>query len=256
MYDTVTNRMNDLKSKQEKAFVAYFMAGYPTCDCFEQLLVESPNYGADIIEVGVPFTDPIADGLVIQEAGQSMLAKGVSLETVIAKIKSIRNEVKAPIVIMSYLNPIVAYGLDKFANDIKEAGISGVIVPDNEVDNYSFLAKDADVENIRLIAPNTPTKRIHDIAKITQGFLYAVSLMGITGSAFDPKILEQYSERIRSVTDLPICAGFGISTNEKAKIISRHFDGVICGTALITEVKHRGVEKTLELISQMKEAIN
>ena len=230
-----------LKSQNKKAFVAYVMAGDPNYDTSLELVKGMPSAGVDIIELGLPFTDPMADGPTIQLAGQRALEAGMTLETTLDLAREFRKtDTTTPIVMMGYYNPIFSRGVDKFLVDAKDAGIDGLIVvdlPPEEDDELCIPAQKAGLNFIRLATPTTDDKRLPKVLQNTSGFVYYVSITGITGAAaaqatdVGPEVA-----RIKSQTDLPIIVGFGVRTPETAKEIASVADGTVVGSAIVGEL--------------------
>jgi len=230
-----------LKSQNKKAFVAYVMAGDPNYDTSLELVKGMPSAGVDIIELGLPFTDPMADGPTIQLAGQRALEAGMTLEKTLDLAREFRKtDTTTPIVMMGYYNPIFRRGVDKFLVDAKDAGIDGLIVvdlPPEEDDELCIPAQKAGLNFIRLATPTTDDKRLPKVLQNTSGFVYYVSITGITGAAaaqatdVGPEVA-----RIKSQTDLPIIVGFGVRTPETAKEIASVADGTVVGSAIVGEL--------------------
>jgi tryptophan synthase alpha chain len=229
-----------LAAKGEKALIAYIMAGDPGLTETEQLVLALEQAGADIIELGVPFSDPIADGPVIQQAAERALRNGTSLRQILTSVKSLRQRTDIPLVLMVYYNSMYAMGLESFCAAAKDAGVDGLIVPDMPPDEAGPLkapAKEAGLRLVFLLAPtSTPARRAY-VAKESQGFLYYVSLTGITGVKIH-NLLEvgENVSKIRKATRIPIAVGFGIQTPEDAAKVSAMADGVIVGSAIVKEI--------------------
>lgn len=256
--------MNDIKSAFEngKAFIPFVTAGDPDLATTEKLLIEMSKNGADIIEIGIPFSDPIAEGVVIQEADLRALASGTTTDKIFDMVKRVRSEIKCALAIMTYMNPIFVYGTDKFMSRCSECGISAVIVPDTPFEEKQELAPYCDkhgVELVSLIAP-TSHERIRMIAKEAQGFVYCVSSMGVTGvrNEITTDIGEMVS-LVKSVSDIPCAVGFGISTPEQAKKMAQLSDGVIVGSAIVKIVGKYGkdcIKPVCDYVKSIKEAIS
>lgn len=256
--------MNDIKSAFEngKAFIPFVTAGDPDLATTEKLLIEMSKNGADIIEIGIPFSDPIAEGVVIQEADLRALASGTTTDKIFDMVKRVRSEIKCVLAIMTYMNPIFVYGTDKFMSRCSECGISAVIVPDTPFEEKQELAPYCDkhgVELVSLIAP-TSHERIRMIAKEAQGFVYCVSSMGVTGvrNEITTDIGEMVS-LVKSVSDIPCAVGFGISTPEQAKKMAQLSDGVIVGSAIVKIVGKHGkdcIKPVCDYVKSIKEAIS
>jgi tryptophan synthase alpha chain len=230
-----------LKSQNKKAFVAYVMAGDPNYDTSLDLVKGLPAAGVDIIELGLPFTDPMADGPTIQLAGQRALEAGMTLEKTLDLAREFRKtDTTTPIVMMGYYNPIFSRGVDKFLVDAKDAGIDGLIVvdlPPEEDDELCIPAQKAGLNFIRLATPTTDDKRLPKVLQNTSGFVYYVSITGITGAAAAQATdVAPEVARIKSQTDLPLIVGFGVRTPETAKEIASVADGTVVGSAIVGEL--------------------
>jgi len=230
-----------LKSENKKAFVAYVMAGDPNYDTSLDLVKGLPGAGVDIIELGLPFTDPMADGPTIQLAGQRALEAGMTLEKTLQMACDFRaTDATTPIVLMGYYNPIYSRGVDKFLVDAKEAGIDGLIVvdlPPEEDDELCIPAQQAGLNFIRLATPTTDDKRLPKVMQNTSGFVYYVSITGITGAAAAQATdVAPEVARIKVASNLPVIVGFGVRTPETAKDIASVADGTVVGSAIIAEM--------------------
>lgn len=256
MKGMVTAKMAALKAQRQKALIVYLMAGYPTQDIFESLLLQLSKAGADLVEIGVPFSDPVADGKVIQQAGNVALNQGVTLTTVLDCLQRLKGKIAIPVIIMSYANPILSYGVSKFCEEAQLAGVSGIIIPDGELTRERDIFSSGNLERIRLVAPNTPVERIKTVAATSDGFVYAVTVTGTTGCQLDMNhAWKEYALKIRQATELPVCAGFGISNPDDARAAVKFFDGVICGSAVLKALNSDGLEKALAMIQDLKAAI-
>ncbi|MGO4437205.1 tryptophan synthase subunit alpha [Rhizobium sp. RAF56] len=234
-------RFADLKLEGRPALVTYFMGGDPDYDTSLGIMKALPEAGADVIELGMPFSDPMADGPAIQMAGQRALKAGQTLKKTLQLASDFRkSDDKTPIVLMGYYNPIYIYGVEKFLDDAISAGIDGLIVvdlPPEMDDELCIPALRKGVNFIRLATPTTDDKRLPTVLKNTSGFVYYVSMNGITGSALpDPSLVGAAVKRIKGHTDLPVCVGFGVKTAEHAKVIGGSADGVVVGTAIVNQI--------------------
>jgi tryptophan synthase alpha chain len=233
-----------LKRKKRKALIGYITAGFPTKLSFRKLVPFLEQSGLDLLEVGVPFSDPIADGPTIQHASQVALANGVTLDWVLRSVRDIRARSAAlPIIFMSYCNPIHAMGIDRFFKTARHSGVDGLIIPDlipEESGPYAQAARREGIALIFLVAPTTPKRRIRMIAQKTRGFLYAVSITGVTGvQKAVPTHVSRFLKTVRSASSQPVAVGFGLTTPPQVHAVSRDADGVIVGSALI-----RALEKS------------
>jgi tryptophan synthase alpha chain len=234
-------RFAKLKAEGRPALVTYFMGGDPDFATSLGIMKALPEAGSDIIELGMPFSDPMADGPTIQLAGQRALKGGQTLAKTIDLAREFRKvDQDTPIVMMGYYNPIYVYGVEKFLDDALAAGIDGLIVvdlPPEMDDELCIPALEKGVNFIRLATPTTDDKRLPTVLKNTSGFVYYVSMNGITGSALpDPSLVSGAVARIKGHTDLPVCVGFGVKTAEHAKAIGASADGVVVGTAIVAQV--------------------
>jgi tryptophan synthase alpha chain len=254
-----------LRQRGEKALIAYVMAGDPSLQDTEQLVVELEQAGADIIELGVPFSDPIADGPVIQQAAERALRSGTSLRTILPMVTRLRARTQIPLILMVYYNNVHAFGPERFCHEAAQAGIDGLIIPDMPPDEASPLkgpAAAAGLQLIFLLAPTSTAERRTFVARQSQGFIYYVSLTGITGA----KLLSvadvgKNVEKIRKVTHVPVAVGFGIATPEDAANVAAIADGVIIGSAIVKQIAaHRGkpemVKHVAEFVRSLKSAMS
>ncbi len=254
-----------LKSNNEKALITYIMAGDPDLDTTESLVEAIAMAGADILELGVPFSDPVADGPAIQLASDRALKSKTSLKKVMSLVKRARKDVSIPIIVMTYYNIILQYGLAGFPADAVSAGIDGAIIPDlppEEAEEFISYARAAGLDTVFLLAPTSTEERIKKVTSASSGFVYYVSMTGITGAklANINEIKDKVSE-IKKHTDLPVAVGFGISRPEEARKISSWADGVIVGSALVRLIEdNRGKKRLLTRISgfvrSLKKGIN
>ena len=247
----------ELKAAGKKAFVSYVMAGDPNYETSLEIVKGLPGAGVDVIELGLPFTDPMADGATIQLAGQRALDIGMTLEKTLQLARDFREtDDTTPIVLMGYYNPIYSRGVDKFLVDAKEAGIDGLIVvdlPPEEDDELCIPAQKAGLNFIRLATPTTDDKRLPTVLQNTSGFVYYVSITGITGAAtaqatnVGPEVA-----RIKASTDLPVIVGFGIKTPENAEDIASIADGAVVGSAIVSEIAAgKPVSEVLDFVKSL-----
>ena len=241
MTTRIDRRMARLKGEGRPALVTYFMGGDPDYDTSLAIMKALPRAGSDVIELGMPFSDPMADGPAIQAAGLRALKAGQTLAKTLAMAAEFRkSDDETPIVMMGYYNPIYIYGVERFLSDAKQSGIDGLIVVDlpPEMDEELCLpALKAGLNFIRLATPTTDDKRLPKVLENTSGFVYYVSMTGITGSALaDTGKVGEAVKRIKSHTDLPVCVGFGVKTASQASAIGASADGVVVGTAIVNAV--------------------
>jgi tryptophan synthase alpha chain len=234
-----------LRARSERALVPYFTAGDPSLADTRRLVLAAVERGADVVEVGIPFSDPLADGPVIQRAAQRALAAGVTLPRVLEMTRDLRGDTDVPLVFLTYYNSVLAFGLKAFCGTAVEAGVDGVIVADLPPEEAGPLATEArasGLDLIHLVAPTSTAARMRMIARASAGFVYMVSLTGVTGARAElPPDLVGHLQALRSITDKPICVGFGIGTPEQAAAVGRLADGVIVGSAVMRLVEqHAG----------------
>jgi tryptophan synthase alpha chain len=229
----------------EPALVGFLTAGYPAKEQFREHL-QSVAAAADVVEIGVPFTDPMADGVTVQRSSQAALAQGVSLRWILAELEEMPC-LDSPLLLMSYLNPLLAYGLDRLADAAARAHVAGFIVPDLPYDEGSDLRKALDAHGIamvQMVTPVTKPQRMKQLCDSSQGFVYAVTMTGTTGkNVAVPDEVIGYLERVRALAKVPVCAGFGIRSREQVERLRGHVDGVVVGSALV-EVLERGGNAT------------
>jgi len=266
MTSRIDARFAELKRQDRAAFVTFLMCGDPDLDTSLEILKQLPRAGADIIEIGMPFTDPMADGPAIQAAGLRALKAGTTLIKTLDVVRGFRaGDDATPIVLMGYYNPIFIYGVDRFLVDAKAAGVDGLIVvdlPPEEDDELCIPALKAGLNFIRLATPTTDDKRLPAVLTNTSGFVYYVSITGITGSASaDSAAVGDAVARIKRHTGLPVCVGFGIRTPEAAAAIARQADGVVVGSALVDALRasldsgNRATATTVSAVADLTAAL-
>lgn len=247
--------------KGGKAFIPFVTAGDPCLEVTEQLLVEMDKNGADIIEIGIPFSDPIAEGIVIQEADLRALASGTTTDKIFDMIARVRPKLSCAVALMTYINAVYVYGVEKFMSKCSELGVNAVIVPDTsfeEKDTLQPMCTKYGVDNISFVAP-TSKERIKTIAREAQGFMYCVSSLGVTGvrNEIETDIAEMV-KLVKSVKDIPCAVGFGISSPQQAKQMAQVADGVIVGSAIVKICGKYGkdcVPYVARYVKSMKDAI-
>ena len=242
--DSISEAVRAASKGGEPALVAFLTAGYPSKEKFREHL-QAVAAGADVVEIGVPFTDPMADGVTIQRSSQAALAQGVNLRWIFSELEATR--VKAPLILMSYLNPLLAFGLEKLAEAAARSNVAGFIVPDLPLDEGADLRKALDAQGvamIQMVTPVTKPERLKQLCESSQGFVYAVTMTGTTGKNVSiPAEVMTYLDSVRSLSKTPVCAGFGIRSREQVELLRGHVDGVVVGSALV-EVLERGGNPT------------
>lgn len=243
MTTRIDRRFAALKEEGRAALVTFVTAGDPDYDTALKIVKGLPRAGADVIEIGMPFTDPMADGPAIQAAGLRALHAGQTMKKTLKLVKEFRkDDHDTPIVLMGYYNPIYVYGVPRFLKDAKAAGVDGLIVvdlPPEEDHELCLPAMESDLNFIRLATPTTDDARAPAVFRNTSGFVYYVSVLGITGTkAPDLKSVKANVNRLRKHTKLPICVGFGVKTAEQARAIAKDADGVVVGSALVSAIEH------------------
>ncbi|MDQ0217225.1 tryptophan synthase subunit alpha [Peribacillus cavernae] len=242
--------------KGEKVFIPYIMAGDGGLDKLKQHLKFFEKAGAAAVELGIPFSDPVADGPVIQKAGKRALDAGVTLKSIIDKLIEIREEVKIPIILMTYLNPVFAYGVDRFAQDCLKAGVDGCIIPDMPFEEEAIVSgpfKQSEIALVRLVTLTSPEARLRKIASEAEGFLYAVTIKGTTGARdhFGEET-GRFLQKVKSLSEVPVLAGFGISTPEHVKEAGRYCDGAVVGSKVVQCLHTEDYEEITRLIEAAK----
>ena len=239
----------ELRARGERALVAYFTAGDPSLAETRRLVLEAAARGADVIELGVPFSDPIADGPVIQRAAMRARERGTSVARVLETVATLRAETPVPVVLLTYYNPVLAFGLKAFARTAADAGADGVIVADlplEEAGPFSAEAEAAGLDLVHLVAPTSTPGRVRLIARRSRGFIYVVSLTGVTGERRElPRDLEAQIRTLRRLTTKPVCVGFGIGHPDQVAAVGRLADGVIVGSAIVRLIEERAGTPTL-----------
>jgi len=256
----IGKKFESLRKKNEKALIVYLTAGDPSLDVTQELILQLEKACVDILEIGVPFSDPTADGPVIQAASQRALKTGTTLERVLTMIADIRRDSQIPIVLFGYYNPIFAYGVEKFAQTAQKAGVDGILVVDLPPEEAQELRRHTDpvgLDFISLVAPTTGKDRLKAILGNATGFLYTISITGVTGTAA-PKIEDIAREvgKIRKLTKMPIVVGFGISSAAQAEEIAVFADGIVIGSAVVRLIdENRNHSELLKIIADYTKEI-
>lgn len=261
----IASTFASLHAAGRKAFIPFVSAGDPDLETSKKIVLSLANSGADIIELGVPFSDPMADGPTIQASSMRALAKGVHLGSIIEMVRELRKTTQTPIVLFSYLNPLFRYGFERLAADAADAGIDGVLVTDaidEEAAELSSILNAQEIDLISLVAPTSADERLEKIAAHASGFIYAVSRAGVTGARQDTSsTAESLVSRVRRFTDTPVAVGFGISTREQVEDVWRYADGAVVGSAIVSVVERSiansdSVEKVSEFVRGLLPAAN
>lgn len=250
-------RLAAMKDKGSKAFVAYIMAGDGGLDKLRSQVETLQRSGVTAIEIGIPFSDPVADGPVIEEAGNRALKNGVTLDKVLLEMKSWDFEVKIPLIVMTYLNPVIRYGAERFAESCKEAGVSAVIIPDLPFEHQRLVSpylKAAGIMLIQLVTLTTTENRLRDILQEAEGFVYAVTVTGITGVRDElTEEVKAFMKTVRAKSPVPVYAGFGISKLEHVDLLRDDVDGLIVGSAIVKafhEGEFSGIQPLIHAVTQ------
>ena len=249
--------LNKLTAEDKPALVGYFPAGFPNLDDSVQAAIAMCESGVDVLELGVPYSDPVMDGLVIQEATETALSNGFKLKDLFPALKRITEEVDTPVLVMSYWNPIMQYGVERFARDLKAAGGAGLITPDlipDEAKDWLAISDELDLDRVFLATPSSSQERLANSAELSRGFVYAVSTMGITGARedLDRKARDVVSGVRATGTDTPVCVGIGISTADQVSEVNNYADGAIVGSVFIKAYLDGGVEELRKTVKQLK----
>ena len=240
----------DVRKGGRPALVAYITAGFPEPREFLKVL-KSVSSAADAVEIGVPFSDPMADGVTIQRASEQAIAKGVSLTWILDELARRDFELAAPVLLMSYLNPLLAFGYEALARRAAEVGVAGFIVPDLLYEERAPIAAALEPHGlalVQMVTPATPPERLRRLCAASQGFVYAVTRTGVTGDAALPPDTAQYLSAVKAASPLPVCAGFGVRRADQVALLGAHADGVVVGSALV-EVLERGADPAVFLRS-------
>lgn len=236
----IEKRFQILKLRKQKAFIAFLTAGFPDLDVTEKLILKFEESGVDLVEIGVPFSDPLADGPTIQAASTYALNKGINLNKIFSFVYKLRQKTNIPIALMTYCNPVLKFGIKRFIKACNLAGVDGVIIPDlppEESKELLIEAKAGNVVCVGFLAPTSDTARIKLVDKSCSGFIYYVSLTGVTGSRKDlPGDMRQQIKRIKKFSKKPVCVGFGVSRPDQVKFINKFADGVIVGSVIIKAI--------------------
>ena len=256
----ITDKFAKLRSANRRGFIPFVSAGDPDLETSKKIVLSLAQNGADVIELGVPFSDPMADGPTIQASSQRALESGVKLANILQMVRDIRKETDTPIVLFSYLNPLFRYGFERLAADAADAGVDGVLITD-AVDEVAFVVsqvlRSRGLDLISLIAPTTSDDRLGRIAQGASGFIYAVSRAGVTGARSDTSsTAEALVARARKYTDLPIAVGFGISSRDQIDEVWRYADAAVVGSAIVAEIERSiPTGETVERVTKFVRAL-
>ncbi len=258
---TIAGTFEGLRSRGEAALIPYLTVGYPSLESTRELLCAIVAAGADLVELGIPFSDPLADGATLQRIGHRALLGGASLRRALELVASVRDDVSVPIVFMSYYNPLLRMGDEAFAREAAAAGVDGVIVPDLPAEESAPLAEAcgaAELDLVGMVAPTSPQERIEAVARRACGFVYCVSLKGVTGARRElPAGVDLLVGRVRVVTELPVVVGFGISSPAQVRAVTSFADGVVVASALMDRIEAnplRGAAAAAEFVRGLKGA--
>ena len=256
----LTDRLGELKKQGRKGLIVYLTAGYPGMDITLEAVLAAAEAGADLVEIGIPFSDPIADGPVIQKAATLALKAGATTAKTLELIRRIRSRSSVPLAVMTYINTILSYGPEEFVRDAKVAGVDGIIVPDLPPEEAGLLAGNCsagDVALIKFVAPTSTADRIKTICQGAEGFIYCISTTGVTGvRAVDYSAVAAAISQVRANTDLPVAIGFGIGGPEAARAAAEHADAVIIGSAIIEQLTSDGVDGVRRLVGSIRQGLD
>ena len=254
------NRIRNLFKKDKDKLIVFLTAGYPEINSTEKLVLTAVESGADMIEIGIPFSDPQADGPIIQKASEKALNNGITLDIIFQQVKSIRKKTNIPISLMGYYNPILKRGIDRFLADCVVNEIDGIILPDlpyDEGKEFCNKAKELGISPILLVAPNTSNKRIEEISNLSNDLIYAVSILGITGNDMgSKKELIKYLDRVKANSSCPFIVGFGIKTNDDVKWFNKYSNGAVVGSHILNHINadEDYVLKAKEIINSLSKS--
>ena len=258
MANRIDDKFTGLKNKKHGGFIPFIVAGDPNLSVTKKLIIEFANKGADVIELGVPFSDPVADGVTIQAAAERALQNPISVRNILEIVGEIRREnCDVPIILFSYFNPILQFGLEKFAESAVEAGIDGILVTDlvpEEAEEFRAILATKDLKLIMLAAPTSSDERLRKICEKASGFVYAVSRAGITGAQTALSVdAKKLVERLRKFTDLPIAVGFGISSAAQVLETWKYADAAVVGSAIVAEIAKNSEATKEDLVKRIGE---
>ncbi len=247
----LTQKFQQLKKENTKAILPYITPEFPIAGTTVPLILALEKAGASIIEVGIPFSDPLADGPTIQQSSHTAIQNGATISLVLQRVKEARLHTQIPIVLMGYINPVLHYGIEKFLVDASASGVDGLIIPDllpEESTEYRMLAAKYNISVVFLLAPTSSDKRIHHVDSLSTDFTYCVSVTGVTGSRNTFDSLDDFLRRVRRNSTKPFVVGFGISTHDHVQQVWKHADGAVVGSALIQKIAH---EKNSDAVAEV-----
>jgi len=257
MANRIGEKFKSLRAAGKKALVAYLTAGDPSLDITAQLVLAFEKNGADIVELGVPFSDPLADGPTIQAASARALQKGVTLQKILDCVAQVRQSSQIPLALMTYYNPVFHFGETAFVQAAHDAGVDGVIIPDLPLEEAKTLvahAREKDLATVFFLSPTTEKRRMAAIIKASTGFIYYVSVAGVTGARTDlPADVVARVKTIKTLTDKPVCIGFGVSSAEQVKAMAEIGDGVIVGSAIVKRIEESNTSP--DLVTKVSEFV-
>lgn len=253
----IDKKFQELRENNEKALITYITAGHPSIDKTEELIYAQERGGSSIIEIGIPYSDPVADGPIIEKAAQTALKGGTNLEKIFNVVERTRKNTDIPLVFLLYYNTVFAYGAERFINKCDEIGIDGLIIPDLPLEEQEEILAYVNEKNVALIPLVAPTskERIKDVVKNKRGFVYCISSLGVTGRLGEFHAgVEEFLDEVRECTSLPIAVGFGISTKEHIEKLKNHVDGVIVGSALVKRIEESNgnVEEVEKFVRELR----
>jgi len=255
----IATRFEELKREGRKGFIPFVTAGDPDLETSLAVVLKLAELGADVLELGVPFSDPMADGPTIQRSSQRALANGMNISNVLGLVARVRERTDVPVVLFSYLNPMLRFGVGKLGRSAADAGVDGVLITDAvdaEAAEFSRTFRDAGIDLISLIAPTTTDERLEKITKTASGFLYAVSRAGVTGARAEMSSeAESLVRRARNYTDLPIAVGFGISTRDQIADVWRYADAAVVGSAIVAEIEKHAPIYAVDAVERLVRAL-
>lgn len=257
---TVEQTLRERAAQSKGSLIGYFPAGYPTMDASVDALLTMAENGCNVLELGIPYSDPVMDGPVIQRATEQALQNGFKVSDVFKVIRAVRAKSDVPILVMSYWNPILAYGVEKFSSDLSAAGGQGIITPDlipDEAQHWLEVSERNNLERVFLAAPSSSAERVAQAESASKGFVYAVSTMGITGERQQlDSLARSVVTRIRQAGDRPACVGVGVSTAEQVREVNSYADGAIVGTALIAAYESGGINALRKKVQELARGLD